>query len=190
MEPGENGEKRRPRGRPAREISPEKAKEAVWASAARMVAAKDWPEKGLRDRLREKFAGLEGVEAIAEEVARKMAALGIVDDERFARGFLRQRLQRKARKLAAREALAKGISEETLERALADIDAESEEGGSEKSLERSVLENIWMSKFKGCLPKDERERQKQGRFLASRGFAFGEIQSLWKRAKNGEIGQN
>lgn len=162
----------------------------VWSSAGRMIAAKDWPEIGLRDRLREKFRGMPGIEEISEEVARRMAALGIVDDDRFARGFLRQRLARKSKNLSAREALAKGISQETVDRAIGEIEAEREPE-LEKSgltLDQAALERLWLSKF-GAPPADEKERMRQGRFLAGRGFSFGAIQDLWKKAKNGEIGE-
>lgn len=196
MEPEK--EKRMARARPTKEDrkkswlakldTPEKIREAIKASAARMIAAKDWPEKGLVDRLEEKFKGVPAAREAAEAVVSGLAAKGIVDDARFARGFLRARISRKAKKLALRELMGKGVGEEAALLAMEELEEEfAQQGEGGLSSDEKAIENAWKSKFRGRIPADEKEKMRQWRFLASRGFSLGDIQKLWKRAERGEL---
>lgn len=175
----------RPAPRPARprdgselaEKTPQEALKAVFEHAGRLFAIKDWSRAGLVERLGERFGKHPEAVSMAEAAAARLAELGILDDVRYARGFLRSRLGKRSLQAALREVSRKGVSKEDAEAAVEQL---REEGILGEPVDHAF--EVWKRKF-GELPLDERERGRQTRFMAARGFSFSAISKVWARAK-------
>lgn len=155
----------------------ELAYQQVFTYAGRLLSMKDWSEAGMRERLQERFKKAPQAEQWAAQASQRMREIGALDDARFARGFIRQRLGRKSLSQAAREASLKGISREVAQQA---IESLREEGLIAEPMDQAF--DVWNKKF-GALPTDDRSRAKQARFMASRGFSYEAISKAWARAK-------
>ena len=155
----------------------EQAYQLVLNYAGRLLSIKDWSQSGMGERLRERFKKSPLATDLAARVAERMREIGALDDARFARGFIRQRLGRKSLAQATREASQKGISREVAQEA---IESLREEGLIAAPMDQAY--EVWSKKF-GELPTDDRSRAKQARFMASRGFSYEALSKAWTRAK-------
>lgn len=133
--------------------------------ALRLLAARPRSRRELRDRLR--AAGF-GAEEVEEELDR-LEAVGLVDDDRFARALAEHQLLRRgagARAVLAALA-ARGVDRATAEAAVADVSAAEqvpEEGERALSLARARAERL-----QGLPP--ERAYERLVGFLVRRGHA-------------------
>jgi regulatory protein len=93
-------------------------------------------------------------------------------DARFAEAYVSARLARFGSFKLRRDLCARGVSDELIDRAL----AESEEG------ELTRAREVWRRKFGGP-PADAREFAKQARFLHSRGFGADILKKLLRDSK-------
>jgi regulatory protein len=98
-----------------------------------------------------------------------LAEQGLLSETRFLQCFVASRAHGGHGPLRIREDLAqRGLPREAIEQAL----REAEVDWSEQ------LREVWQRKFAGLLPVDARERAKQGRFLAYRGYSLDLINRL------------
>lgn len=173
---------RRARPEPVRFESAAAALKAIQLHAGRLISMKEWSRKTLQDRLALRFKGtFDEVDTLCSQVADRMAEIGAIDDARFARGFIRARLSKKSLSQIQRALSESGVDPDAQRQALDEL---REEGLIEDPFDQAL--SVWRRKF-GQAPSDERERGKQARFLASRGFAFSHISKIFDLARRGEI---
>jgi regulatory protein len=96
----------------------------------------------------------------------RLQALGLQSDSRFAESYVRGRQSRTGSRRLAAELRQKGVDAETIGAALADVGA--------SDLQRARA--LWARRFE--LTRDPRERARQMRFLAARGFDMGVIRAV------------
>lgn len=151
----------------------------VSVHAGKLISMKDWSESGLAKRLSQRFRAAPDIVEIAQETSRRMVALGALDDLRFARGLLRSKLNKSSLSSAVRAASMLGVDKQTCEDALHEL---REEGLVEEPAEQAY--KVWRKKF-DRYPLDDKERGKQARFMASRGFSYDALSRVWSRARQG-----
>ncbi len=128
---GEPGEKREA---PARKMSPEKAREKVFATALKILAARPRSESQLRERLLSRlWAEPEAVDACIE----RLKEMGYVNDRTFAESYANHRVHLKpvGRSRIARELAGKKVSRETINKALDNV---FEEVGEDALIDRAI----------------------------------------------------
>ncbi len=103
-----------------------------------------------------------------------LQAKGYLSNERYAEARVRNREQRYGNARLAYELRMSGVNEEEIREALSN---------SASELERA--RHVWSRKFSEA-PQDARERAKQIRFLASRGFSFDVIGKVIEGADEDE----
>lgn len=95
-----------------------------------------------------------------EGVLRTLEERGYLSDERYAVSRVRGRASRYGNRRLAMELNMMGVDPETVTEALNEVDDEYARARA-----------LWEKRF-GSPPEDRRERDRQVRFLASRGFGF------------------
>lgn len=139
------------------------------AEAVAMLARRDYSKKELAQKLARKFpARRDEIEGVLTELEK----LGFLSNSRFAERFVRERARRYGTGRLRQELRRRGLDSDEIEGAL--------EGVEEPEEERAW--RIWERKFSGP-PEDERERGRQVRFLAARGFSYSVIRQVFDRAK-------
>lgn len=116
-----------------------------------------------RDELKQKLMRSRSDEQTEQDVQAcldTLEARGYLSNERFAEARVRTRASRYGNQRLVQELRMKGVDSASIDRAL-------QEAGSEYERARA----IWEKKF-GSPPEDHKERNRQIRFLASRGFSF------------------
>lgn len=132
---------------------------SVKACAVSLLAQREYSRQELTDKLAEQ-------DVSREELALALAQLeakGLVDDARVVETLLNRRSSKLGASRLRQELQAKGVSPDLVDQAMTDLK------GSELARARAV----WQKKF-GQLASSSAERNKQARFLASRGFS-GEV---------------
>ena len=104
---------------------------------------------------------------LIETVLDRLTARRLLSDRRAADAIVHARSTQRGLLRLRQELDQKGVPEEIAEEALAGL------AGQQVALARGV----WAKRF-GVLPADAAERQRQTRFLASRGFSFSVIRSV------------
>lgn len=126
------------------------------ARALQLLARREHARAELRQKLL-----AHGDEESINVLLNDFTARGWLSDERFAEQWSHQRSQRYGTQRLKQELRQKGVADDTIAATLEDL------AGSEAARARAV----WERKF-GQLPTDARERARQARFLASRGFSL------------------
>jgi regulatory protein len=132
---------------------------SVKARAVSLLAQREYSRQELTDKLAEQ-------DVSPEELALALAQLeakGLVDDARVVETLVNRRAGKLGGMRLRQELQAKGVSPDLVAQAMTDLK------GSELTRARAV----WQKKF-GQLASSGAERNKQARFLASRGFS-GEV---------------
>lgn len=127
---GERGERRAAPGK----AGAEKAREKLFATALKILAARPRSESQLRERLLSRpWAEPEAVESCIE----RLKELGYVNDKSFAESYANYRLSLKpvGRSRVARELAGKKVARETINRAL---DQVFDEAGEEALIDRAI----------------------------------------------------
>lgn len=138
---------------------------AVRRIAMDLLARREHGRVELSRKLRLRGATADLIEAALDRLAEQ----GLLSDTRFLQCFVASRARGGHGPLRIREDLAsRGLPREAIDSAL----REAEFDWSEQ------LREVWLRKFSGCLPSDARERAKQGRFLAYRGYPLDLISRL------------
>lgn len=141
-----------------------------------------------RHELRERLIDLEFEERLIDEVLDDLAAVNLLDDEHFAREWVRQRHARrgKSSRFLDRELVDKGVDAATRAAALEQIDPADEEATA-RSLARKKARSV------KTVPADRTERDKALRrivgVLARRGFDQSLSLRLAREALEERIGE-
>ena len=138
------------------------------ARAMRLLARREHSRLELHRKLAPKVMEGEDLEAVLDD----LAARGWLSDARYAEQSIRAKSRRYGPIKLAHVLRAKGIEDDAISRAFI---AAAEEGASN-------LESIWKTRFKE-LPKDDRERARQVRFLQGRGFALEDVLKFLRKDK-------
>ncbi len=105
--------------------------------------------------------------AAIDRLLERLAAQGLLSDERAAEAIVDARKSRRGVRRIAQELAQKGVAPEQAQMALAEV----------RTQQVPLAQVVWARRF-GSLPRDLAERQKQTRFLASRGFDFDVIRAV------------
>jgi len=154
--------------------SNKKAKQSpsLKARALRLLSLREYTRKGLAAKLAESEArwsklGIDQTEQTPESINSQIDAVlddfearGWLSDERFAESLVRRRSERYGMRKIADE----------LERAGVDAKQSAELLGHLKETEFQRAFDLWTRKY-GALAQDQKEKARQYRFLASKGFS-------------------
>ena len=129
---------------------------SVKARAVSLLAQREYSRQELTDKLTAAQASPEEVEhALAQ-----LEAKGLVDDARVVETLVNRRSGKLGASRLRQELQAKGVSAEMVVETMAGL----------KGTELARAQAVWQKKF-GQLAATSAERNKQARFLASRGFS-------------------
>ena len=144
--------------RPGRLLNKEQL--AAYTYAVRLLARREYCEAELRARLDRREIEPDDCDAVIAQLRQD----NYLSDERYAESFLRSRLRKgEAPWLAAAKARPRGVNEAALQGALSEI----EDGFDAESRCRELLS---MRDPAGRRFDNEREWQRQARFLRNKGF--------------------
>jgi len=132
-----------------------------------ILSRREHSRKELREKLLEYEEDTEKVEATLDEFEKK----GFLSDERFAEALCRARSKRYGNFRLAVELREAGVASEIATRAIESVPSEAERA-----------KEIWERRF-GSAAENEKDRQKQIRFLANRGFSFDTIRRVLECAR-------
>ncbi len=132
-----------------------------------ILSRREHSRKELREKLLEYEEDTEKVEATLDEFEKK----GFLSDERFAEALCRARSKRYGNFRLAVELREAGVASEIANRAMEALPSEAERA-----------KEIWERRF-GTAAENEKDRQKQIRFLANRGFSFDTIRRVLECAR-------
>ena len=138
--------------------APDKAP-SVKARAVSLLAQREYSRQELTDKLTAAQASPEEV----EQALAQLEAKGLVDDARVVETLVNRRSGKLGASRLRQELQAKGVSAELVAETMAGL----------KGSELARAQAVWQKKF-GQLAANSAERNKQARFLASRGFS-GEV---------------
>ena len=135
----------------------------AWLNALDLISMRSHSEKELVMKLRRKYS-----QNIAEAVAHKASALGLIDDEAFAEMYAKELIERKKYGIARvkNELRLKGISSHIIESVLLSLDIDGKE---------SII-NLVERKYSHKL-SDEKGRKQVIAALQRRGFSFSDIRA-------------
>ncbi|KQN51495.1 recombinase RecX [Pseudomonas sp. Leaf48] len=139
---------------------------AVRRTAMDLLARREHGRVELTRKLRQRGASPEMIETALDRLTEE----GLLSEARYLESFVSYRARSGYGPLRIREEL----SQRGLQRS--DIELALRESGI---LWHEQLEDTWRRKFSGQLPTDVRERARQGRFLAYRGFSMEMINRLF-----------
>ena len=135
--------------------APDKAP-SVKARAVSLLAQREYSRQELTDKLTAAQASPEEV----EQALAQLEAKGLVDDARVVETLVNRRSGKLGASRLRQELQAKGVSAELVAETMASL----------KGTELARAKAVWQKKF-GQLAATSAERNKQARFLASRGFS-------------------
>ena len=135
--------------------APDKAP-SVKARAVSLLAQREYSRQELTDKLTAAQASPEEV----EQALAQLEAKGLVDDARVVETLVNRRSGKLGATRLRQELQAKGVSAEMVAETMAGL----------KGTELARAQAVWLKKF-GQLAATSAERNKQARFLASRGFS-------------------
>ena len=129
---------------------------SVKARAVSLLAQREYSRQELSDKLTAAQASPEEV----EQALAQLEAKGLVDDARVVETLVNRRSGKLGASRLRQELQAKGVSAEMVAETMAGL----------KGTELARAQAVWQKKF-GQLAATSAERNKQARFLASRGFS-------------------
>ena len=129
---------------------------SVKARAVSLLAQREYSRQELTDKLTAAQASPEEV----EQALAQLEAKGLVDDARVVETLVNRRSGKLGATRLRQELQAKGVSPELVAETMAGL----------KGTELARAQAVWQKKF-GQLAATSAERNKQARFLASRGFS-------------------
>ena len=135
--------------------APDKAP-SVKARAVSLLAQREYSRQELTDKLTAAQASPEEV----EQALAQLEAKGLVNDARVVETLVNRRSDKLGASRLRQELQAKGVSAELVAETMAGL----------KGSELARAQAVWQKKF-GQLAATSAERNKQARFLASRGFS-------------------
>lgn len=142
---------------------------AVRRTAMDLLARREHGRVELARKLRQRGASDEMIDSALDRLADE----GLLSEDRYLESFVASRGRAGYGPLRIREELSqRGLLRPAIEQALAESGIDWNE----------QLRELWLRKFAGELPVDMREKAKQGRFLAYRGFTQEQIGRLLRGA--------
>jgi regulatory protein len=152
-------------------LSPQELKQILWSAdreklkekAYRYLAARPRSEKELREKLRQKGAGVKLIDRVIEELKEK----NLINDEKFAESWAQSRIANRpmGKFLLRRELLQKGIKKETIEQVIKEAYSQENETELAKNLLRKKSRM-----YKN--PEDVKTKKRMADFLLRRGFSY------------------
>ena len=137
---------------------------AVRRAAMDLLAQREHGRVELARKLRRRGATPELIDSALDRLAEE----GLLDESRYLESFIAARARAGYGPLRIREELAqRGLPREAIEQALGECGVDWAE----------QLSELWQRRF-GVRPQDQKERARQGRFLAYRGFSMEQISRL------------
>ena len=137
---------------------------AVRRAAMDLLAQREHGRAELARKLRRRGAPPELIDSALDRLAEE----GLLDESRYLESFIAARARAGYGPLRIREELAqRGLPREAIEQALGECGVDWAE----------QLRELWQRRF-GVRPQDQKERARQGRFLAYRGFSMEQISRL------------
>ncbi|MGE5088657.1 MAG: regulatory protein RecX [Candidatus Levyibacteriota bacterium] len=143
--------------RPAMRNARDKPPPSARATAIRMLARRDLSRAELEQRLRARGVAEAGIAETLDELER----LGWLSDARYARGLVEQRAGRYGKRAIARDLHDRKVAPAAASEALAALQSRDELADATA---------LWSRRF-GEVPRDDREKGRQIRFLMSRGYS-------------------
>lgn len=141
---------------------------AVRRAAMDLLARREHGRIELSRKLRLRGAPVDLIDPALDRLAEE----GLLSEARYLESFVRMRANAGYGPLRIREELTqRGLTRDDIEQALRD-------SGFDWGAQ---LHEVWMRKFAGELPSDQRERARQGRFLSYRGYPLEMIGRLLQR---------
>lgn len=141
---------------------------SIKQKAVALLAVRERSRFILRNKLKEKFSEPEDL-PIIDACLDELEGKGYLSDERFVRASLVTKASRFGDQRLKWELRCQGVNSETINSVMEEFE--------ESEFERA--KTLWERKF-GELPEDQKERARQFRFLASRGFSFKTINQIIK----------
>jgi len=143
--------------------------ESLRARALRLLARREHSRAELARKLSLHTEDPADVEGVLDEFERR----GWLSEHRVVEQLVHARRSRYGARRIERDLRQKGVSEEAVAGALADL----------KSGELDAARDVWRRKFGGVQPRRPADRARQVRFLQGRGFA---LDTIFKVIKGGE----
>lgn len=139
-----------------KQASDVKRQPSLHSRAVRYLARREYS----RLELEKKLAGHAQTPEALSQVLDTLEQCGLLSAERLIEQVVHGRRHKYGSKRIRHELKTKGIADDLIEGAMADL----------KATEVVAAREIWRKKF-GVIPEDLKERSKQVRFLAGRGFS-------------------
>ncbi len=136
----------------------------------------DKTEKELRDKLKENMYPPEAVDS-AVEAAKKGRFL---DDKRYAYQYVYEKSRTKSRRMIEMELRNKGISDELISSAFAELSTETGDEDREEELIRKLI----IKRIPDPGNIDKAEKEKLFRYLTGKGFEFGKVKKIFDSILN------
>ncbi|MCI7738518.1 MAG: regulatory protein RecX [Lachnospiraceae bacterium] len=141
--------------------------------AMHLLEHMDRTEKGLRDKLRQS----DYPEDMIEYAIAYVKSYGYVDDARYARNYIRYRLDQKTRQQLMQELYRKGVDRRMIQEAWEEIAQE------EQPDERRLLRSLLLKKSQGKKQLTKKEYQRLQGYLARKGFSWEDIAAVMEEEK-------
>jgi regulatory protein len=142
---------------------------AVRRAAMDLLARREHGRVELTRKLRQRGAPQELIDGALDRLAEE----GLLSESRYLETFVASRARAGYGPVRIREELAqRGLPRPSIEQALSEAEVDWGE----------QLRELWQRKFAGHFPEDMREKAKQARFLAYRGFSQEQIGRLLRGA--------
>lgn len=140
---------------------------AIRRAAMNLLARREHGHVELARKLRLRGADAEMIEVELQRLTED----GLLSEERYLESYIRSRANEGRGPMRIREELTqRGLERAAVERALGEADVDWDER----------LRELWQRRFDGC-SADVKEKAKQSRFLAQRGYSVDAIRQLLDR---------
>ncbi|ERO61955.1 MULTISPECIES: recombination regulator RecX [Pseudomonas] len=141
---------------------------AVRRAAMDLLARREHGRVELTRKLRQRGASPEMIDTALDRLTEE----GLLSESRYLESFISYRARSGYGPMRIREELGqRGLQRSDIELALRECGIDWQE----------QLRDVWQRKFAGQLPADARERARQGRFLAYRGYPMEMINRVFSR---------
>lgn len=150
--------------------------QAAYSYAVRLLAAREY----CTAQLRRKLIARDHADEVVDAVVAQLLQDGYLSEERFAEQFLDARLRKgESPWLAAQRAREKGVNESALQQALAAVEGEYNAHSACRDL-------LAARDPQGARFADEKQWQRQARFLRNKGFDTATILRVMKERRQPE----
>lgn len=136
------------------------------ARAVQYLARREYSRLELRGKLL-RYLQPEQEEAEVDRLLDELEGLKYLSDERYAKSRARIRSNKYGNARIEFELRRQGLEEDIVKEAMEPLESEAERARA-----------LWLRRFKGKTPEDFKEKTKQIRYLAGRGFSFDVIQKV------------